>query len=85
VGLLGFNIFRSESLDGARQQLNASLIPALTLGDLMGNSYQFADGTALSGHTYTYWVELVIFHGNQESDPLTILVPYWLRLPLAPR
>ena len=80
--MVGFNIYRANSLDGARQQMNADLIPALTPGDLLGNAYQFADDTAISGHTYTYWVELVIFHGNQESDPVTVVVPYWLRLPL---
>ena len=84
VGLLGFNLYRSDELEGVKQKLNADLIPALTPGDLLGNSYQFADGTAISGKTYTYWIELVMLDGNQLSDPLTLLVPYWLRLPMIP-
>jgi hypothetical protein len=85
VGLLGFNLYRADVLEGVKQQLNLDLIPALTPGDLMGNAYQFADGTAISGQTYQYWIELVMLDGNQLSDPLTILVPYWIRLPLVIR
>ena len=72
VGLLGFNLYRSDELEGVKQKLNVNLIPALTPGDLLGNAYQFTDGTAVSGKTYTYWIELVMLDGNQESDPLTL-------------
>jgi hypothetical protein len=85
VGLLGFNLYRSDELGGVKQKLNLDLIPALTPGDLMGNAYQFTDGTAVSGQTYIYWIELVMQDGNQLSDPLTLLVPYWLRLPMVIR
>ncbi len=83
--MLGFNIYRADSLEGVKQKLNVDLIPALTPGDLKGNAYQFVDVAAISGNTYTYWVELVIFHCNQESDPVTVVIPYWIRLPMVIR
>jgi uncharacterized repeat protein (TIGR01451 family) len=85
VGLLGFNLYRSDSLEGGKQKLNLDLIPALTPGDLMGNAYQFTDGTAISGRIYQYWIELVMQDGIQQSDPLTVVAPYWIRLPMVVR
>jgi hypothetical protein len=85
VGLLGFNLYRSDELAGVKQKLNANLIPALTPGDLLGNTYQFTDGAAVSGSTYTYWIELVMLDGVQLSDPVTLLVPYWISLPMITR
>lgn len=85
VGLLGFNLYRADGLEGVKQQLNLDLIPAITPGDLLGNAYHFTDGTAISSQAYTYWIELVMLGGSQESDPITLTVPYWIRLPLVIR
>jgi hypothetical protein len=85
IGLLGFNLFRADELAGVKEKLNANLIPALSPGDLLGNAYQFTDVTAVSGKTYSYWVELVMLDGNQYSDPITVQVPYWSWLPITLR
>ncbi len=82
VGLVGFNLYRSDTLGGVKQKLNPSLIPAQTPGSLTGNSYQFQDGTVVSGKTYYYWVELVMTGDNQEYGPVSLLAPYWLWLPM---
>ena len=82
VGLLGFNLHRSDSLGGVKQKLNASLIPAETPGSLTGNSYQFQDGTVVSGKTYYYWIELVMLSENQDYGPVSLLAPYWIWLPI---
>jgi hypothetical protein len=81
--LIGFNIYRSESPDGERVQINSELIPAVTPGQLQGNDYLYLDTSAEAGKTYFYWVEWV---GNRDSElfgPLiTSLVPYHVWLPL---
>ena len=81
--LIGFNIYRSESLDGPQVQINYELIAAITPGELQGNDYRYLDTTAEVGKTYYYWVEWV---GNRDSElfgPLiTSLVPYHVWLPL---
>ncbi len=59
IDLLGFNLYRAESIDGPRAMLNAALIPALNPGQLSGDSYQFVDLSAEPGKTYYYWVEWV--------------------------
>jgi hypothetical protein len=86
TGLVGFNLYRSETQGGVKQKLNASLIQAKTPGGLIGNSYQFQDGSVVSGKTYSYWIELVMQEGgNQDYGPVSLLAPYWLWLPMTHR
>ena len=84
-GLAGLQHLPFRQPGGGKAAVERRPHPSLTPGDLLGNAYQFADGTAISGITYTYWIELVMLDGNQLSAPLTILVPYWLRLPIVSR
>ena len=81
--LIGFNIYRSESPDGERVQINYELIAAITPGELQGNDYVFLDTTAEVGKTYYYWVEWV---GNRDSElfgPVTeSLAPNHVWLPI---
>jgi hypothetical protein len=57
--MAGFNIYRADSLTGARTQLNSTMLPALHAGSPQGDSYQFTDTTAAAGVKYYYWLEMV--------------------------
>lgn len=59
----GFNVYRSTAVDGAREQVNAALIPSKVPGSTTGAAYQFVDSTAVTGNTYYYWVESVDLGG----------------------
>jgi hypothetical protein len=85
VGLLGFNLYRAEAPGGVRTQLNGSLIPAATPGELGGNVYKYGDESVETGETYTYWIELEMQGENQEGGPLTVLAPYGVFLPMVGR
>ena len=52
---LGFNVYRSDSEDGERTQVNAQLIPGQGTGH--GDVYELFDATAGAGVTYYYWLE----------------------------
>ena len=81
--LLGFNVYRAETLDGPRTILNPSLLLAQYLGDLQGGSYSFEDATVSAGKTYFYWIQMNHMIGMPEvSDPLEVTVPYKVYLPL---
>jgi len=82
VGLLGFNLYRSDTPGGVKDKLNTSLIPATTPGELSGNTYEYVDETVVAGETYYYWIELVKQGENQESGPVSVLAPYGIFLPM---
>ena len=63
VDNLGFNLYRSTSLDGAQEQLNGSLIPAQAPGSGQGAAYEWQDETVAAGMTYYYWLADVDLHG----------------------
>jgi hypothetical protein len=52
---LGFNVYRSTSVDGERVKLNTSLIEGQ--GTAAGQDYDLFDGTAEAGVRYYYWLE----------------------------
>ena len=81
IGLLGFNLYRSEALDGAKHKLNADLIPAEHPGQIIGANYQFTDAVE-QGKRYYYWLELVKTHGTELLDPVVVDSDYLIRLPL---
>lgn len=60
---LGFNIYRSKTIDGKKKLLNAELIPAENPGSTMGALYQFRDRTAMPKKLYFYWLEDVDQNG----------------------
>jgi hypothetical protein len=61
---VGFNLYRSESPEGARVQLNAALIPSRNPGSPTGAVYTFLDETVERGVTYYYWLEDVDLYGT---------------------
>jgi hypothetical protein len=83
---LGFNLYRSESAESDRLQLNAALIPGQNSGSPVGAVYSFLDETAQPGVTYFYWLEAVDVHsGTALHGPVQATVPagpYRYYLPL---
>jgi hypothetical protein len=64
VDNVGFNLYRAESAEGPRTQLNAGLIRSLLPpGSAEGASYLFLDESARPGVTYSYWLEDVDVYG----------------------
>jgi hypothetical protein len=81
IGLVGFNLYRADTLDGAKHKLNAVLIPALNPDTLLGASYQFSDVVG-QGRRYYYWLELVKHQGTELLEPVAVDTDYLIRLPL---
>ena len=79
--LLGFNLYRSEALDGSKQLLNANLIPEEYTGEMVGTSYQFSD-IVDQGRRFYYWLQLVKTQGTELLDPVAVDTDYLVRLPL---
>jgi hypothetical protein len=68
----GFNIYRSENLEGPYEKINTELIPAS--GDaLTGRDYSFIDTNARRGKKYYYELEEVEFNGfASRYDPVQV-------------
>jgi hypothetical protein len=60
---LGFNLYRAESVDGPRTQLNDALIPSQMPGSPVGATYQLVDDSAVAGVAYSYWLEDLDVYG----------------------
>jgi len=60
---LGFNLYRAESEDGEKTQLNSNLIPSQNPGSPVGANYEFLDNNVLTNKTYFYWLEDVDIYG----------------------
>ncbi len=73
----GFNIYRSESIDGPFTQINESLIPAQGT-PTEGAFYEFTDTDVQNRKTYYYKLEDIDFsgesavHGPEKATPLLI-------------
>ena len=65
VDTLGFNLYRSTTLEGSRVKLNRTLIPARNLGSPIGAVYDWNDIFWLARpRTLFYWLEDVDIHGH---------------------
>jgi hypothetical protein len=60
---LGFNLYRANSEDGPREQLNENLIPSQAPGSSVGATYSFLDESVAPGTTTYYWLEDVDTRG----------------------
>ena len=58
----GFNIYRSEYMDGEYEQINLDLIPAEG-GPSWGADYEYIDNDVVNGETYWYKLEDVSLYG----------------------
>jgi hypothetical protein len=75
VDNVGFNLYRAESADGPRVQLNQGLmIPSQAPGSGSGADYRFADGDVKIGKTYYYWLEDVDIYGvSTQHGPVKVV------------
>jgi len=64
---LGFNLYRSLSLQERGEKVNAGLIPSRSPGGGEGASYEFLDTTARPGRVYFYTLEDVDLNGKRTS------------------
>ncbi len=60
---VGFNLYCAESVDVPKSRLNSYLIPAQSLGDMLGAAYTFVDKTGTPATTYVYWLEDISLQG----------------------
>lgn len=62
---MGFNLYKSKTLDGKKFKVNKELIPSNVLpGSMLGASYEFIDKGLSPIQTYYYWLEDVDTDGN---------------------
>jgi len=66
-GLYGYHVYRSDKPEGGFARVNGETIK--TMGEDGGSSYAWRDASAVSGHTYWYYVGLV--YGNGKKEPLS--------------
>ncbi len=58
TNIQGFNLYRSEGVNGARIKLNGELIQALNAGTPDGATYPLTDTAVEVGRSYNYWLEV---------------------------
>jgi hypothetical protein len=81
LGLVGFNVYRSETVDGVKEKLNFNLLPAKNPGQMTGAEYQYADAVN-PGKQYYYWLELIAPNGTELISPVAVTTDYWILLPI---
>lgn len=94
VDNLGFNLYRSTSVDAPEDRLNTALIPSQAPGSGQGAAYQWTDTTIQPDTSYFYWLESVdtlgqaTLHGPVSAAPATAITLTTLRAsetsPIAP-
>jgi C1A family cysteine protease len=83
---LGFNLYRSNTSDGKRSQLNSALIPDQAPDLPRGAVYTWLDEHVQPGVTYDYWLEAVDIHGATTlHGPVKATLPVHRSRPIRPR
>ena len=82
---LGFNLYRSASLQEKGEKVNAGLIPSRSPGGGEGAVYEFLDTAARPGRTYFYTLEDVDLSGRRTSHGPAVIVYRQVYLPLIQR
>jgi len=81
IDTAGFNIYRSESIDGAYVLLNETLIPS-TGNSVSGARYSFTDEDVVAGNTYFYRLEdIELDNSTEQHAPIEYaapLVSWWV-------
>lgn len=78
---LGFNLYRSETMDGAKTMLNTALVPSAVPGSSEGAGYEFVDTAPLTGVAY-YWLEHLDISGSAEMlGPVEVEALSWTASP----
>ncbi len=79
---IGFNLYRSLSVDGEQVRLNPEIIPSQVLGDIGGASYAYTDTDVQPGIVYYYWLEFIDTGGNTIYGPQQIMTLQGIFLPI---
>jgi subtilisin-like proprotein convertase family protein len=85
----GYNLYRSTTLDGARQLLTATPIPVKVDSD--PNDYHFIDNSVINGLPYFYWLAELVAPSNEEyfmedvPPAIAVYHDHWLYLPYTHR
>lgn len=75
INTAGFNVYRSEQLDGPYDKINVELIPGST-DSLVGGKYQYVDTRVLPGKTYYYQIEDIELDGAAtRHHPILVNMP----------
>ena len=83
VDLIGFRVYRSDSVNGDQLSLNTVLIPAKVPGSLLGASYDMLDDSVQPGLTYYVWLEPVKLEGPAKLlGPAQAAMMYRIWMPL---
>ena len=61
---LGFNVYRAESLNNERIQLNSEIVASVAPGSPNGHVYDYMDSSVTPGVSYTYWLEDLDIYGK---------------------
>ncbi len=85
INVVGFNIFRSESPDNPAQQVNATMVEALSPGTNSSNSYTYDDVSISSGITYYYWLQIITNANQFMEGPLEVQSFSHIFIPLVRR
>jgi hypothetical protein len=67
INNLGFDAYRSESLEGQFIKVNPAYIKGAGT-DSTPHDYQFADENAVAGKTYYYYLETISFSGERDRS-----------------
>jgi hypothetical protein len=73
INNLGFDIYRSESLDGEYVKINSSLIKGAGT-DASRHHYKFVDDTVEVGKTYYYYIMDIDYGGNTDKTSIIKVV-----------
>jgi hypothetical protein len=74
INSAGFNIYRSENVDGPYVRINPQLIPT-SFDPVTGGKYQHMDMNVVTGRTYYYQLEDVELNGtSKRHEPVVIAV-----------
>jgi hypothetical protein len=84
VGLVGFNILRSLSVEELKIPITSTMVPAEFPNQLMGSTYHYQDPGNLTSIQY-YWLELFTTCGNQIIGPIVPTLEFSIGLPLIAR
>lgn len=72
--ILGFNVWKRAG-KGEWKQLNAEMIPAKNIGEVIGNSYAMTDKQVKIGKSYSYQLEVIGSNGvSAFTDPITVKI-----------
>lgn len=77
---VGFNLYRSRTLDGKKFKLNKDIIPSNVYpGAPIGATYEYIDSPLSAMQSYYYWIEDVDFYGQAHMHDDLIVIAQALK------